>query len=324
MAQYSSKDVGFVLIDGYSVLGTLTTLQDNVEAILQETTVLGAGWATYASVAVKKGSLSQGGFFDDAAGSINAALMGNEGVSRVFVYTLETNIIGARFIGFGGAMLSKYERGVALQKLHVATAAYSPSGAVEQGQILHALGAEAGAGNTNATSVDNAVDVHATVTPITSNSVDAASVVTTPVPHGLVSTDVILIVGVVGSTPAINGEQVITYISPTSFSVPVNVTVGGTGGTFTKAKTTNGGSAYLACSALTLGGYTNFVVKVQHSVDAAVWVDLAAFTVLTAIGAERKVVAAGTTVNRYLSAIWSYGGAGAGNSATFMVGFSRA
>jgi hypothetical protein len=323
--QYSSKDVGFVMIDGYDILGTLTNIQSSVEAILQSTLVLGSEWETFASVDVKRGALSQSGFYDDAAGSVNEALTGMPGASRVFVYCLESNTIGNQFIGYGGVIQGKYERVAALEKLHVANALYSPSGPIEQGQILHARTEETAAGNTHGTSVDNASDVHGTVYAITSNSIANPTIVTCPNPHGLVNGDVIEISGVTGSTPTINGERTVTRIDDLTFSVPVNVTVAGTGGTFKKAKTTNGGAGFISCSALALGGYTDLSVKIQHSVDNAVWVDLVTFTPITAIrGAERVAVAPGTTVNRYLSAIWAFTGAGAGPSAKFMVGFTRA
>lgn len=49
----------------------------------------------------------------------------------------------------------------------------------------------------------------------------------------LVSGQTIAILGHVGSTPAINASHVITVVTPTTFTIPINVTVGGTGGTAT-------------------------------------------------------------------------------------------
>lgn len=66
---------------------------------------------------------------------------------------------------------------------------------------------------------------------ITSNSINAgASVVTTATPHGATTGDTVVISGVTGSTPTINGSRVVTVLSPTTFSVPVITTAGGTGG----------------------------------------------------------------------------------------------
>ena len=329
MAQYSSADVGFVLIDGYSVLGTVTTLQDSVEAIVQESTTFGVEWSSFVNVDLRKGALSQSGFFDDAVGSIHEALSGTAlasvGDSRVFMYGLEGNTVGQHFIGYGGAIEAKYERGLALEKLHMASAVYNPSGPVEVGQILK-INAEISADYTPAGSgVDQAADTRVTRIPITSNSLANPSVVTTTVNHGFTNSDVVLIAGVITSNPTINGERVATVTGLNTFTVPVNVGTAGTGGTAVRAWTKNGGAGYLSCSAISLGGWTNLGVKVQHSSDNASFVDLLSFTAITAAPfAERKEVVAGTTVNRYLAALWAFAGGGAAHTATFTVGFVRA
>jgi hypothetical protein len=67
-------------------------------------------------------------------------------------------------------------------------------------------------------------------TVIVSSSVANPSIVTTSTPHGLVNGMTIEISGHTGSTPSINAEHVATVISPTTFSIPVNVSVGGVNG----------------------------------------------------------------------------------------------
>lgn len=66
---------------------------------------------------------------------------------------------------------------------------------------------------------------------ITSNSAANPTVILTAAPHLLGTGDQVTIAGVTGSTPAINGSYVATVIDPTHFSIPVAVTVAGTGGT---------------------------------------------------------------------------------------------
>ncbi len=66
---------------------------------------------------------------------------------------------------------------------------------------------------------------------IVSNSIAAATVITTTNIHGLTSGDVIQIYDS-NSTPTIDGERIVTVLSGTTFSVPVIVTVGGTAGYF--------------------------------------------------------------------------------------------
>jgi uncharacterized phiE125 gp8 family phage protein len=54
------------------------------------------------------------------------------------------------------------------------------------------------------------------------------------VPHGLASGDTVAVAGHTGSTPTLDGSHVATVLTTTTFTVPVNVTVGGTGGTVTR------------------------------------------------------------------------------------------
>lgn len=67
---------------------------------------------------------------------------------------------------------------------------------------------------------------------IVSNSVAASTVITTASANGLASGQSVTITGS-NSTPSINGTYVVTVISPTTFSIPVTVTVAGTAGSFT-------------------------------------------------------------------------------------------
>lgn len=88
------------------------------------------------------------------------------------------------------------------------------------------------------------------------------------------------------------------------------------------ASSTAGGVGYLQTTALTLGGYTDLVVKVRHSPDLNSWADLVTFTAATAIGAERKTTAT-NPIERYLAVSWAWTGSGSDQSATFAVGFAR-
>lgn len=86
------------------------------------------------------------------------------------------------------------------------------------------------------------------------------------------------------------------------------------------ASTANGGVAHLHVTANAHNN--NAVFKVQHSADNSTWVDLVTFTTVatTVTTAERVVVAAGTTVNRYLRATSTLSGTG---SVTFQISFAR-
>lgn len=69
---------------------------------------------------------------------------------------------------------------------------------------------------------------------IAASAVADPTVVATAAPHHLLSGDTVQIVGHVGSTPSINGAHVVTVIDATHVSVPIAVTVAGTGGTLTQ------------------------------------------------------------------------------------------
>jgi hypothetical protein len=66
---------------------------------------------------------------------------------------------------------------------------------------------------------------------ITSSAVGDPGVLTFTAPHGLTNRDTVLIAGHADSVPSINGWHKVTVLSPTTVSIPVAITTGGTGGT---------------------------------------------------------------------------------------------
>lgn len=87
------------------------------------------------------------------------------------------------------------------------------------------------------------------------------------------------------------------------------------------ALTSNGGAAMLHVTAVS-GTTPTATIKVQHSTDHVSWADLVTFTGLTTLtSSESKIVAAGTTVNRYLRVISTI--AGTNPSYTYGVSFAR-
>lgn len=155
IARYGSDDVGFLLIDGYDLLGTTTQLEHAVEAMTEETTALGDSATEHTYTGIQRATLTQQGFYDDAAAAQNAAFAANIGTAPVLCFGIEGNTIGEKFIGYSGAMQATWERVASRGQLHKANARYEGSGIVEEGEILHAHGAETSAsGNTEATPVD--------------------------------------------------------------------------------------------------------------------------------------------------------------------------
>lgn len=96
---------------------------------------------------------------------------------------------------------------------------------------------------------------------ISTSSIANPTLITTPTPHGLVNSDQIIIQNHVGSTPNINQTiYAITYVSPTSFTIPVNVTVAGTGGTWIQLSSNGQGTIFDSCN-YEVNGYDNEIVQ---------------------------------------------------------------
>ena len=156
------------------------------------------------------------------------------------------------------------------------------------------------------------------IVPITSSSVANPSIITPTVPHGITNGQLVLIAGHSGSSPDINGEHIAT-VSGDTFSIPINVTSGGTGGTVVQANTAGGGIGFLHVTAFT--GWTGLIVTVRDSPDDITYADLVAFTNVTAApDAQRKSV--NGTIDRYLAIDGAYSGGGPGTSTPFC-GFKR-
>lgn len=84
------------------------------------------------------------------------------------------------------------------------------------------------------TATGTLVKVKPAVATILTSSVANPTVLTFSAPHGFQTGDTsVVVAGHSGSTPAVNGTYTVTRINATQITVPVNVTVAGTGGTAT-------------------------------------------------------------------------------------------
>lgn len=319
--KYGSSSFAVLLVDGYNLLAAkVKSFSHKVASIMEETTGLGDGTKAKGPTGVVQVSLTQAGaFFDDSTNGSHDALKASTAASRILCFAIAGNAIGQPFRGMSGAYTQSYEVLAQTAKLTKANVGYDASGALERGTILQHHIAKTADWNTKTlgTPVDYTLDPSQTVIPITSSSVANPSVITTPVPHGLTTGQKILISGHAGSTPAINGQQTVTVTGPNTFTIPVNVTVGGTGGSFVLANTVNGGAGYQQVSAFS--GFTGFIGKIRSSADDVTYADLITFTNVTAApAAERKTVAG--TVDRYLCFDGDVTGTG---SITPFAGFAR-
>lgn len=157
MARYGSADVGFLLVGGMSVLGDVTELEDNREALLEEITALGDAWEAHEYIGVKRYMISQQGFYNDAANRSNALLV-SPGTSRVLSFAPEGDTLGKKMVG-SPMIQADYRRLISRGALHKANARYESEGNHDEGIILHTHKAEtAASGDTEgADSQDNLV-----------------------------------------------------------------------------------------------------------------------------------------------------------------------
>lgn len=319
MAMFGSNSIGFFLASGYSLLASkLQGIAEKVAAAQARTDGLGDSWQEHTPTGMKESTLSQdGAFYDTETGNAHEALRTpSTTATRVVCLAPDGNTVGKRFLGWAGAMTTAYEVLAQVGNLTKANATYVVSGARDEGVILHALTAETADFNTESLDTDYTAFPQRVI-PITSNSIANPTVVTTTVPHGLTSGDIIFISGVATSSPTINGERTVTVTSTTTFTVAVNVTVAGTGGTFVKANSTGGGVAYQQVTAFS--GFTGFVGKIRDSADGVTYADLATFANVTSAPSAEAVTVAGT-VDRYLAYDGNVTGSG---SITVFGGFAR-
>lgn len=320
MSKYGGGNFAIFLVDGYNLLPSLSeSAAMSKESITQQTNALGATSEEHTPVGITKGMLTVGnGFFDEVTDSLHTALGSISHASRIVVASIEGNIIGKHFMGFEGVYDQKYEIQDVRDGLTKSNVSYIVSGDIDEGVIVQDLVAVTAdkIPPTGDTPVDFSVNVENRSISILTNTLANPSVVTTEVPHGLVTGQTVSITGVITSSPTINGERVVTVISPTTFSVPVNVTTAGTGGVIVRSNTSNGGVGYLQVMAYS--GFTGVVHKIMHSPDDITYAALVTFANVTAIGRQRIEITG--NVDRYLSSSIDVTGVG---SVTPFMGFAR-
>jgi hypothetical protein len=326
MAKYGSSSFAFFLANGYDLMASkLQGLTWKKEPITEMAHGLGDTAELPTPVGVSKYTLTQsGGFFDSAANGAHGLLAaGATAASRVVCFAVAGNSVGAPFVGCLGALTVGYEVIPQDGALTKANADYQITGEAYDGQIVQPWDTKTGDWNTDTlnTVVDYSTDPSQVVILITSASKAATCTIVCPVAHGLVTGQVILISGNDLSGPSVNGEFTVTVgVDSTTFTIPLNTSGSsgaGTGGSFVKCSTVNGGYGFQQVSALS--GFTGFVGKIQDSADNVTYADLVTFTNVTAPYAAEAVSAAGT-VDRYLAFDGNVTGSG---SITMMSGFAR-
>ena len=87
MAVYGPDQVQLLLIGGYDLLqGNVMQFTDKEEALLEQTNGLGDAWEEHSYVGVRKAEFGLEAFYDDATGSIHAALDLATATSQILCY----------------------------------------------------------------------------------------------------------------------------------------------------------------------------------------------------------------------------------------------
>jgi len=308
------------LVDGYDFLAAkLKTLALKITSLTEQTDGLGDLSELFLPVGKQRATVTQtGAFFDTTALNIHDAMATKLGTTpqatpRIMSIGIVGNTMGAVCYGVAGAFSVAYEAALELSKLTKANAEHLLAGLVERGQIIQPTAVKAASWNTKTlgTSVDSTLDPSQVVIPITSATKANPCVVTTTVPHGLTSGQIILPSGNTLAGPNINAEQIVTVLTPTTFSVPVDTsasTGAGTGGSFVRSSTVNGGAGYQQITAF--AGFTGFIGKVRHSADDTTYADLTVFANVAAGPTNAQRMTCAGTVNRYLCFDGAVTGAG--------------
>ena len=316
---------GFLLVDGYNMMAEhgVESFEHGHEA--KQVRSDGIGDAFHAVTPTGKSVITltqQGGWFDTAALRSHAALVSSvpgspQDAVRIACCGFAGQTIGVPAIGYEGTFSRSYKPLVEQDTLTKANVEYAISGQADYGVVLQPLAVQTADWDTESTPVDRTTEEAQRVVPITSSSVANPSVITTPVPHGLANGQLVLIAGHSGSTPSINASHVATVVTPTTFTIPVNVTVGGTGGTVVMANSVDGGVAYQQVTAFS--GFSGYIGTVRDSPDDITYADLVAFADVTSAPAAERVTVAGTC-DRYLAHDGNVTGTG---SLTAFVMFKR-
>jgi len=333
MAKYAGTQFNVFLVDGYNLAPSLSeAVTMGKESITQQTNAFNATSEEHTPLNLEKGVLSVGnGFFDAVTDPIHGAVGSSQGISRIVCAAIEDNIIGRHFMGFQGAIDSKFELLDSRDGLVRANVTYLISGNVEEGIIVQHLTAytadwdtKTGGAGAPDSPLDFTIDPQNRVMEIASNSMANPTIVTmktfngNPIPHGLTSTDLVFFSGS-NSTPTLNGSRVATVISPTTFSVPVNVSVAGTLGSFVRENSNAGGVGYLQVTAYS--GFTVCLNRIMHSANDSAYAALVSFADLgvTYLPTKARIAVVGT-VDRYLASFGDVTGSG---SVTVFMGFCR-
>jgi len=334
MANYGPASA-WLLVGGIDVTGDVFDLQEVPEQVLEEChPFLGGGgspvidnWDIYFPAGMAKTSLDGGqGVYDTRVAGMLVALQ-NSGATRQMVsYGFGGTALGAYTVSIDGTYAAQFTKKATRGNITMAQAKHTITGSRYAGRLVAAYTARTGAsGDTKAGPLDQNTTIYSPPAVVITSSNATDERVLTGQNHLLAASDKVVIAGHAGATPALNGNQtVLATPTATHFTMTgIDITVGGTGGSVRRVSSP-GCVLDLQMVAYTAGGASNVIITAYHSDDASSWSTLQTFTAITGANVtERKVIAPGTQVKRYLALGWAFTGGGGGSSCLPMMSVYR-
>jgi hypothetical protein len=311
MSKYGPAS-SFILIDGKDLSSDVFNLGEDNEGITQETTGFHTNMESHAGVGLGRVMLTaDGGFYDDRQVGMLQAFQGAGATPRIVLYGMAGDILGRQVRMLGGTVVTHWNRIFEKAGLTKGDPKYVISARPYDGAIVSPFTSRAGNGQSQATSLDLSTYPTAklhTAVPTVANP----TVMTVAGGHGLTTGDWVLIVGT-ATTPTTLGFWPVTVLTPTTYTIPVNVSASGAQPGW-MIKSNHGAQGFVAdlhLLELTLGGATNVIVKMRHSADNISFSDVVggAFGAKTVPGVAERVTMTGQLLNRYVAIQWDGTGA---------------
>jgi hypothetical protein len=172
---------------------------------------------------------------------------------------------------------------------------------LEWGSMITAGKRTDGSATASGTGIDLGVPAGVAAVTITSSSIASPTVITTAAPHLLQTGDSVVISGHTSVTPALDGSYTVTVTGASTFTVPVNVSNDGVGGTV--QRTSRRGWAAQNQTFSVAGTSATVTVQDSHEAVAGSFANLTggAFAAVNAgsVGAERIASTTGI-IKRYV------------------------
>ncbi len=300
MTQVHGKE-SLVLYNGMDLSGDFSSVdrQGNVDTV--DTSTFGLEDHKYIAGLVN-GVFNWNFIYSDATPNVEADMINPDFASETpkqFMW-LPKNNVGSRAYASDQAVITAYNMGSAVSDAVKGNGSMMVKEGLRGGVLLHAHTMETTTPGTGTA----ATHILGTKT-ITSSSVANPSVITTSTPHGWRSGDAVTISGHTGATPALNNNTyVITVLTPTTFTIPVNVTVGGTGGTATRVSS-RGGRLYIMATAVQ-GTTPSITLVLTDSADGATYATIATSAAIGAVGTQMLTIAG--NIREHVRLTWTITG----------------